>query len=123
MKYGIGRSRFWVVMLGCNLCFVSSVLGDTIVLKGGQRLTGDILVEKESLLYIDIGVDVVAVPKEQIRKFEYAGDEQELAAETVDANDPNGLTDASLQRTGQLYRTANLRKMTIERCVETFGEA
>jgi serine protease Do len=110
-------------MLGCNLCFVSSVLGDTIVLKGGQRLTGDILVEKESLLYIDIGVDVVAVPKEQIRKFEYAGDEQELAAETVDANDPNGLTDASLQRTGQLYRTANLRKMTIERCVETFGEA
>ena len=55
---------FLLILLVCSLC-----LADTIVLKEGQRLTGNILVEKETLIYVDIGVTVLAIPKEKILEY------------------------------------------------------
>ena len=110
---------FLLILLACGLCFA-----DVIVLKGGQTLTGNILVEKEDLLYVDIGVTILSIPKEKILKYEYnrtLADEQETA-------DSNGLVQrpyaGNKQRPeGQLYHTANLKKTTIEKCVDAFSEA
>ncbi|NQT01387.1 MAG: trypsin-like peptidase domain-containing protein [Planctomycetes bacterium] len=108
-----------LVFLGsCALCFA-----DRIVLKEGQIITGDILTEKKTQLYIDIGITVLAVPKDMILKYEYS------AALTVDNADAGQISGSSKEPANaeepdnKLYKTANLKKTTIEKCVEAVSEA
>lgn len=110
-----------VLACSCALCFA-----DRIVLKEGQVLTGDILAEKQTQLYLDIGVTVIAIPKEKILEYHYTkpGDLQDVGAD--DANDLEGDSGRQPPTTGgpdRLYRTANLRKTTIEKCVDRVSEA
>lgn len=115
------RPVFLLVSLVCSLC-----AADTIVLKEGQRLTGDILAEKETTLYVDIGIDIIAIPKEKILEYEYSPDKPELKTADVDVNDlatePNESQSAT-GGAGRLYHTGNLKKTTIEKCVDQFSEA
>jgi len=105
-----------VLLCSCAIC-----CADRIVLKEGQTLTGDILVEKEKNLYIDIGVTVLTIPKEKILEYEYT---RAVEAEDIDVNDTNDLEVGKLQQpAGQLYRTAYLKKTTIEKCVDAVSEA
>ena len=113
----------FVLLCSCALCWA-----DTIVLKEGQRLTGDILVEKETLLYVDIGVTILTIPKEKILEYEYTPPKGGLEpkgarANGLDVNDLDIETSKSQRPTGQLYHTANLKKTTIEKCVDAFSEA
>jgi len=99
------------------------LLADTVVLKEGQALIGDILAEKETLIYLDIGVDIITIPKEKILEYEYT---EALELEGIEANDLDVEADKSQPRhtaRSQLYYTANLKKTTIEECVEAFSEA
>jgi serine protease Do len=105
------------------LCTCVLSRADTVVLKEGQSLTGDILVEKETQLIVDVGAAVLTIPKEKILEYEYtknleAGDidVNDLGA---DANEPQSQRDVS----GRLYHTADLKKTTIEKCVDAFSEA
>ena len=113
------RGCKWLYILvglwACALC-----LADTIVLKEGQRLTGDILAEKETQLYVDVGVTVLTIPKEDILEYEYT---DELKIEDADFNDLYAEIDKVQPSAGQLYRTANLKKTTIEKCVDAFSES
>ena len=80
-------------------------------------MTGKILAEKDQLLYIDVGVDILAVPKEKVSKYEYSSQAAPVDARTAqDSNLPQ-------PPPGRLYRTARLRKTTIEKCAETYSEA
>jgi len=90
---------------------------DTIILKEGQRLTGEILSEKPSQLIIDVGVTVLTIGKEDVIEYEYT-DTFELPVADANETDANGVVDRS-----KLYRTANLEKTTIEKCVDTISEA
>jgi len=110
-----------VLFCSCALCWA-----DTIILKEGQSLTGDILVEKETQLIVDIGAAVLTIPKEKILKYEYTPtavlrqqDVGDVNGLDIDANEPQSRRDVS----GQLYHTANLKETTIEKCVEAFSEA
>ncbi|MHC4497751.1 MAG: S1C family serine protease [Planctomycetota bacterium] len=98
-------------------------VGDVIVLRGGQRLTGDILVEREGLLIMDIGVDVLSIPREKVLEYKYAREVLEPTLEGVDANAAAGEANELQRPAGQLYRTADVKKTTIEKCVEAFSEA
>ena len=111
---------FAVVSASCSFWFVPSVLADTIVLKEGQTLTGDILAEKDTQLIVDIGVTVVTIPKENILEYEYT---EILKGGDIDVNDSDAGTGKSQRPAGRLYRTANLEKTTIEKCVDEFSEA
>lgn len=95
-------------------------LADRIVLKEGQTLTGDILAEKETSLYVDIGITVLTIPKEKILEYEY---DVALGTGDEDANSTNLQAEQSQKTAGQLYRTANLKKTTVEKCVDTVSEA
>ena len=102
-----------LVCVLCPMCF-----SDIIVLKEGQTLTGDILAEKETHLYIDIGIDVLAVPKEKILQYEY--DDKE----TADINfPPQSYLEDSLIQTDKLYSTSTRQETTIEECVKNVSEA
>lgn len=94
----------------CELCSA-----DVVVLKEGQSLTGDILAEKDKHVYLDVGFTVLTIPKDDILEYKYdvnepaAGDTGSASLQVVDSN--------------QLYRTADLRKMTIEKCVDMVSGA
>ena len=107
-------SIFVLVLLACGLCWA-----DTIVLKEGQTLTGDILAEKENVIYIDIGVDVLTIPKEQVLEYEYT---DQLSISDADANNTQEMKPLR-QDASELYRTADLEKTTIEKCVVLVSEA
>jgi len=106
-----------VLLCCCTMCFA-----DKIILKEGQVITGKILVEKQTQLYVDIGITVLTIPKDKILEYKYSNTAE---TEDTDANDTN--TGAASQPVeivaNQLYKTANLRKTTIEKCVDTVSEA
>ncbi len=93
---------------------------DTIVLKDGHTLTADILLEKDSRLYVDIGITVLSIPKEKILQYEYT--RAPVAGES-DPNDPNDTQPPHAKRSENLYMTADLPKTTIEKCVDAVSEA
>ena len=85
MKFrGVAVISFLLVLRIAGIC-----LADRIVLKEGQRLTGDILAEKETVIYVDIGVTVITIPKEKILEYEYTKtlEAQDVGANSLDAND------------------------------------
>ena len=112
--YGIFILFFLFV---CGLC-----AGDTIVLKGGQTLTGDILAEKSDELIVDIGVSVLTIHKEKILQYEYTRADEEIA---VDSNETVLETTVEVSQAGRerLYTQARLEKTTIEKCVERVSDA
>ena len=103
-----------VLLCCCALCFA-----DRIVLKEGQIITGKIILEKQTQLYVDIGITVLTIPKDKILEYKYG--------ETTEAEDDDAGTEATSQpvekASNRLYKTANLKKTTIEKCVDTVSEA
>ena len=80
---------------------------DVIELKTGQRIEGEILKERDTELVIDVGVDVVRIPKSEIKSR--TGQSTSEVAPAAGA----GYT---------LYRTAELLPRTIKELAETYGE-
>ncbi len=122
MPRNINHNRLCAVAM-LVLCSCALSGADTVVLKEGQSLTGNILAEKESQLVIDVGAAVLTIPKEKILEYQYSNP---LKAGGIDINslDVNAV-ESQLRRdvSGRLYHTANLKKTTIEKCVEAFSEA
>src|SRR5262245_54922443 len=56
----------------CMFCLTGPLAGaavfETLVLKDGQRITGEVVAEKQNALYIDLGYDLVRVPRDQITR-------------------------------------------------------
>ena len=110
-----------VLLSTCALCWA-----DRVVLREGQEITGDIILEKQTMLYVDIGITVLSIPKDKILEFDYTDFDE---AEGPDVNDVDDLTveagrsPSAVSVPGQLYRTANLKKTTIEKCVDNVSEA
>jgi serine protease Do len=104
------------------LCCCTACFADKIVLKEGQIITGKILVEKQTQLYVDIGVTVLTIPKDKILEYTY-GD----TPETEDAGVEDSKSDAGTvpvdNSPDRLYKTASLKKTTIEKSVDTVSEA
>ncbi len=104
-----------VFVLLCGICFA-----DKVILRQGQIITGDILAEKDTSLIVDVGVDVIKIPRDQVQDFEYSEGYQ---IDQLDANDTNQPALVTLMDTDKLYRTAKLKKTTIEKCVDAVAEA
>jgi serine protease Do len=85
----------------------ATLRADVIELKTGHKLEGDVLKQHGDLLYVDIGVDVVKVPVNQIKS-------RSVAKES--ANSP------SVVEKHQLYKTATLPRRSIKELTEKFGE-
>ncbi len=105
-----------VLLASCVLC-----PADKIILKEGQIITGDILTEKKDHVYIDIGIMVLTVPKDKILEYEYSEtltvDDADIGQIGDSSNNPANAED------NKLYKTADLGRTTIEKCVEAVSEA
>ena len=117
MRY-YGTMVLAVVFVGL---FAGFAKADVVVLKGGQKLVGDIVAERHEQIYVDVGVTVIAVPKEDVLEYHYdkAGDMNALSMKPeTEANDIK-----AEPVTGRLYHTGKFHKRTIEQCVAEVGEA
>lgn len=114
MKFSRTLLLLVIVCLLCSLSFA-----DTVVLKKGQKLTGDIIMEKDTKLYMDIGVTVLAIAKKDILEYEFS---QAAEAQEIDVIDIVGAA-VAVSDSNQLYRTADLKKTTVEKCVQRVSEA
>jgi serine protease Do len=101
--------------------FAGFAKADAVALKGGQKLVGDIVAERHDHIYIDVGITVIAVPKDDVLEYHYD--------KTVDANGISTQRAAEANeakaepQTGRLYHTGKFQKKTIEQCVAEVGEA
>jgi serine protease Do len=101
--------------------FAAFARADVVVLKGGQKLVGDIVAERHEQIYVDVGVTVVAVPKGDVLEYHYdkAGDANAVPVQPVmEVNEIK-----AEPATGRLYYTGKFQKRTIEQCVAEVGEA
>lgn len=97
----------YTCLFASGLFGLSAASAEVIELKTGHKIEGDVLKQQADLLYVDIGIDVVKVPLNQIKSRTAAKDS---------ANAP-----AVVQK-HQLYRTAQLPRRSIKELTEKFGE-
>jgi len=102
------------------LCSFAICRADRIVLKEGQIITGKIILEKQTQLYIDIGISVLTIPKDKILEYKYGDTIEDKGS---DANDAAAASQPVENTSNRLYKTANLKKTTIEKSVDTVSEA
>lgn len=81
---------------------------DVIELKTGHKIEGDVLKQQSDTLYVDIGIDVIKIPLNQIKSRQ-------------EAKEAGGGAPTQVKK-HQLYRTANLPRKSIKDLTEKFGE-
>lgn len=92
-----------------TLLFVGSISADVIELNTGQRLEGEVLKEATDAIYVDVGVDVIKIPRDRIRSRETVTTSENDAKPT--AQNPNSL-----------YLTTKLPTKSVKELTEDFGE-
>lgn len=85
----------------------SIAAGDTIVLKSGQKLVGQVLKTQQDTLFVDIGVDIVKIPIDRIA---------ERIEDTPTTDAETSTTDSGL------LRSARLPVRTVKELVARFAE-
>jgi len=109
------RKNQVILIAALWICLLSAIVrADVVELKGGQKLIGDIVAEKHGRLYVDVGVTVIAVPKDEVLEYSYS-----------EANEPSLKSQPQISESGKgrLYYTGDFPKKTIEQCVEDVSEA
>lgn len=86
---------------------LSPARADVIVLHGGHKLQGDVLKERDGVLYVDIGVTIVRVPAAEIE----SRSKDDSAAETPAEVDKRAI-----------YATARLPRGSIKELAQKYGE-
>jgi len=106
----------YMLLAGACLCLLGSatLLGDTVVLKGGREITGEILKSDTQAVVVDLGYTVLRVPRAEVLRVEkpekQAPEQQGKSSE----KDSSGW---------QMFHTTNLRPTTIEDNVQRYAEA
>ncbi|MCA9060377.1 MAG: trypsin-like peptidase domain-containing protein [Planctomycetaceae bacterium] len=98
--------RWFTAMLAVLACTGAHVSADTIVLKSGQRIEGEVLKVQRDSLFVDIGVDVIRIPVEQIQ-------------EHVEASTAPVEKSAEV---GGVWLSAELPERTVKELVARYGE-
>ena len=54
-------------VFGLLACPMACAAGfETVILKDGQRITGEVVAEKSNALYVDLGYDILRIPRDQV---------------------------------------------------------
>ncbi len=86
---------------------------ETLTLKDGQRITGEVVAEKADSVFVDLGHDLVRIPRDQISRRTKAEEDGAPASPS---------TAAEAESSG-FFTTAALKPMPVKELVATFGEA
>jgi thiamine biosynthesis lipoprotein ApbE/S1-C subfamily serine protease len=96
-------------------CAAAPVAGPEVLeLKDGHRIVGEIVADKQNAYYVDLGFDVIKVPKDQVvdrHKPDQAGKTDQPTPGVADA-DPKGF-----------YSVTSLKLRPVKELVHQYGEA
>jgi serine protease Do len=87
---------------------------ETILLKDGQRVTGEVVAEKTTALYVDLGYDLLRIPRDQVLRRAKA---EEAAAV------PGGPVRSAEVDSSGFYATGVLKPASVKDLVNKYGEA
>lgn len=111
------------LIAGATTCFIAGLLAcgtasaggfETIILKDGQRITGEVVAEKSNALYMDLGYDLLRVPRDQVLRRAKVGEAEAGVRGPARALE----TDAS-----GFYTTGVLKPAGVKDLVSKYGEA
>ncbi len=106
----------WGMWLGCLAvsCFFGlaapGIALETLTLKGGYSLRGEVLKERSNELIVDVGVDILRVPVSQILSRRQSSEEAPVNPKPE-------------QDSGGFYSVSNLPPSTVRDLAAQFGEA
>lgn len=121
------RKLFLLAIVFVVVIAVGAASADRIVLKGGYEVVGELLKSQEAVVIVDIGTDVLRLPREDIIEI--------ISNKPPEARrDPNNQSDSptiaqakelaeDTSTDWQLYHTAQLTADTIENNAERFDQA
>jgi serine protease Do len=89
--------------------------GDVVILAGGDRLEGKLFKETSQAVFLDIGYDVIKIPREQIQTIEKESLEDKSVSEDTDFA-------RNVNQTSDLYRTGDLPPASLEELTDRLGE-
>ena len=106
------------IAAACMFCLLGSsaraAVFETLILKDGQRITGEVVAEKQNALYVDLGYDLLRIPRDQISrraKVDEAAPCRVGRAQGLET-DPSGF-----------FTTGVLKPSPVKELVSKFGEA
>ncbi|MFC1677627.1 S1C family serine protease [Planctomycetota bacterium] len=115
------RKCLWAITILCCCHFCNA---DTVILNQGQKLTGDIITEKEKHLYLDVGITILKIQKDEILQYQYSDQVDSNAPESKIEDQPaDPCQPEKLKTWDQLYYTCDSEQMTIEQSVKQVSQA
>jgi len=87
---------------------------ETLTLKDGQRVTGEVVAEKQNALYVDLGYDLLRIPRDQISSRSKLGESSAAVKMS-----PRGI---ELDSSG-FFSSGVLKPSSVKELVSNYGEA
>ncbi len=111
------RNHFLLGALGALALILSTTVtaADQIMLAGGAAIEGKIIKETATEIFVDIGFDIIRVPRDDIRKI-ITSDEAQKSARPSES----GIVNERI--TDDLYRTGDLPPASLEELSQRLGE-
>ncbi len=113
--WGISTATMVLAPRGTAHAAMGEQASDVIELKDGHQVVGDVIAEKPNTLFVDLGFDVLKIPRDQVasrrKSTEAAKPSAGLSGMSSDV-DPTGF-----------YLTADLKSTPVKDLVHRFGEA
>jgi serine protease Do len=122
-------SRTTLIVLVAVFCVSSAGMGDTIVLKDGGKIVGNVLRADEKAVIVEVGSQVLRLPRSEVAELTRDSDSASQPATAGSASQPaSALADGASPTEKaapewQLFRTADLQPASIERNAERSGQA
>jgi serine protease Do len=102
-------------LAGLSLAVTLKASGfETVILKDGQRVIGEVVAEKPTALYIDLGYDLLRVPRDQVVR--------RVKGEEIGSSTPAPVRGVELHASG-FYSSGALKPLPVKELVGKFGEA
>ena len=102
-----------VAAIGLCVFVVTTTNAETILLRDGGTLTGTIIKENASDVFIDLGYTILTVPRSNIKAIEKDKPKEDPGA---------AATEATEKKSDDLYSTKDLAESTVRGLSERFGE-
>jgi len=105
-----------MMVFSCLVAFstLTAAEFEVVILKDGQRVTGEVVADKPNALYVDLGYDILRIPRDQV-----------LRRAKIDESSPNTKSSArgtELESSG-FYTCGVLKPSAVKELVGKFGEA
>ena len=111
---GWSRSIVTVGLVGLWAQCASAGVFETLLLKDGQRVTGEVVAEKQNALYVDLGYDLLRVPRDQVVRRSKVDEVMKapVSGQGGIEDDPSGF-----------FSSGVLKSLPMKELVSRFGEA